>query len=69
MSNLSKAYDYEAKAKAAVDAEDWLTAEKYYLLASQQIATSKVGTDVKNRTNWDRAAKRARRLAQLTVKS
>lgn len=60
-----KAYDYEALAEKAHDMGDYVAAEKYYLLAAQELATSNVQQDVKNRTKWDRAAKRARRLAQL----
>lgn len=58
-------YEY---AKLAQDAErhgEWRRAEEQYLLAAQQLATSKLAQDTKDRKLYDAAAKRCRRLATI----
>lgn len=64
-----KSYTLAEQARKHEAAENWREAERLYLLAAQQLATSRLSQDTKDRALYDKAAKRCRRLAQLTVDS
>lgn len=64
-----ESYKLAEKARSYESTEQWREAERLYLLAAQQLATSRLAQDTKDRTLYDKAAKRCRRLAQLTVDS
>lgn len=69
MSAHRKAEQYAETARKADLAREWRTAERNYLLAAQELASSTIPGDVKLRRQWDAAAKRAKRLDQLEVHS
>lgn len=69
MSDPRKAAKYAEQARKHDEAKEFRMAERYYLLAAQELASSTLTSDARHRRMWDQAAKRARRLADLEVSS